>query len=179
MGWIGRSIEAMILQALAFQAQGQIGQALLVLDRALALAEPEGYVRIFIDEGAPMGDLLRQAAARGISINYVNGLLTALQADQDHKASLLQPSALSPQPLIELLTDRELEVLGCRGFRPVWAGRRDANPLESTTLSGKGAIGYEPISSVAEITEVVGVGAGYGCVDRAVFLGEVPGRARD
>jgi LuxR family maltose regulon positive regulatory protein len=95
---IDHVIEALILQALVFQALHKAEPAADALKRALSLAEPAGYIRLFVDEGAPMGDLLRLAAARGIAINYVNRLLTALQADQDHKASLLQPSALSPHP---------------------------------------------------------------------------------
>jgi len=70
---VGRVIEILVLQAKALQAQGTIGQALTGLERAFSLAEPEGYVRTFIDEGAPMGELLQQAAARGISVEYVRG----------------------------------------------------------------------------------------------------------
>ena len=58
-------IESLALQAVALQAQGKLDQALTALERALTLAEPEGYVRTFIDEGAPMGKLLQEAAARG------------------------------------------------------------------------------------------------------------------
>ena len=74
------------------------------LERALSLAEPEGYVRIFVDEGAPMAGLLRQAAERGIAPRYVHELLTAFGA----------PESAEPrhaQPLIEPLSDREVEVL--------------------------------------------------------------------
>jgi LuxR family maltose regulon positive regulatory protein len=57
-GWMGDVIEILALQALAIQAQRATMQALITLGRALALAEPEGYVRIFVDEGAPMAALL-------------------------------------------------------------------------------------------------------------------------
>ena len=50
-GRMGSVIEILVVQALAFQAQGNISQALASVKRALALAEPEGYVRIFVDEG--------------------------------------------------------------------------------------------------------------------------------
>ena len=63
-GWMGDVIEILALQALALQAQGATMQALTTLGRALALAEPEGYVRIFVDEGAPMAALLAQSAER-------------------------------------------------------------------------------------------------------------------
>ena len=57
--------------------RGDIAAALAPLERALALAEPEGYVRMFVDEGAPMAALLRAAAERGIAPDYVRRLLTA------------------------------------------------------------------------------------------------------
>ena len=63
----GTVIELLLLQALAHQARGNLAAALAPLTRALALAEPEGYVRIFVDEGAPMAILLEAAAKRGIA----------------------------------------------------------------------------------------------------------------
>jgi LuxR family transcriptional regulator, maltose regulon positive regulatory protein len=62
----GRVIEILVLRALAQQALGDIPAALAALERALALAEPEGYVRVFADEGPPMAALLRAAAKAGI-----------------------------------------------------------------------------------------------------------------
>ena len=59
------------------EAQGDIPRALVPLERALTLAEPEGYVRIFVDEGAPMRDLLRHAAAGGVGGAYARRLLSA------------------------------------------------------------------------------------------------------
>ena len=72
---------------------------------ALALAEPEGYIRTFADCGEPMARLLRQAAARGIMPGYAVKLLAAFGAGA--KGEL----APSPQPLVEPLSPRELEVL--------------------------------------------------------------------
>jgi LuxR family maltose regulon positive regulatory protein len=70
-------IEILILRALALQAQGDLAGALAALERTLALAEAEGYVRIFADEGASMAELLRWAQARGSAPAYVARLLTA------------------------------------------------------------------------------------------------------
>jgi LuxR family maltose regulon positive regulatory protein len=78
------------------------------LERALSLAEPEGYVRIFIDEGAPIGRLLRQAKARGVAVDYVGKLLTALE---NETAGQQQPIPLPSLELVEPLSPRELEVL--------------------------------------------------------------------
>jgi LuxR family transcriptional regulator, maltose regulon positive regulatory protein len=100
---MGYAIEVLILQAMALQAQGKMEQALTTLERALSLAEPEGYVRTFIDEGAPMGKLLRQAAARGINLDYVSALLAALE--REAKTKDVHPA------LVEPLSERELEVL--------------------------------------------------------------------
>ena len=57
-GRMGSAIEILMLQALAHEAQGDIPSALAPLQRALLLAEPEGYVRTFVDEGPPMAELL-------------------------------------------------------------------------------------------------------------------------
>lgn len=64
-GRLGSLIEILALQALPHAALGEISRALTPLERALALAEPEGYVRVFVDEGEAMRTLLRHAAARG------------------------------------------------------------------------------------------------------------------
>jgi LuxR family maltose regulon positive regulatory protein len=99
-------IEILLLQALAWQAQAQQEQALAALERALALAEPEGYIRLFLDEGLAMLALLRLAQAHGLALHYITRLLVA---------SGEQTSAAVPTPrstvLVEPLTERELEVL--------------------------------------------------------------------
>ena len=106
----GSVIEILILQALALQAQQQQEQALAVLQRALVLAEPEGYTRLFLDEGPPMLALLRLAQTQGIAPHYITSLLLA--SDEQPPAST---AASFPTPrsavLVEQLTERELEVL--------------------------------------------------------------------
>jgi LuxR family maltose regulon positive regulatory protein len=96
------AISILVLQALVLQAQGEGEQALAALERALTLAEPEGYVRVFVSEGASMGELLRQAAAHGIRLDYVSKLLAALEEETDKRAT---------NELIEPLSEREIEVL--------------------------------------------------------------------
>jgi LuxR family maltose regulon positive regulatory protein len=93
-------VSALVLRASALQQQGKLTPARAALERALVLAEPEGYVRTWIDEGVPIQDLLRRAAARGIAPDYVGRLLAAFET-----------SAPPPSPLIEPLSKRELEVL--------------------------------------------------------------------
>ena len=104
-GWIHKEIEILTLQALALWACDDNEGALNALARALTLAEPGDYVRTFIDEGALMGELLRQAAARGIAVNYVSKLLAALAAEGH------ETQRLAKIQLIEPLSERELEVL--------------------------------------------------------------------
>jgi LuxR family maltose regulon positive regulatory protein len=102
-GRTGSVIEILVLQALAHQTRADIPAALVPLERALTLAEPEGYVRTFVDEGPPMAALLEAAAKRRIAPTYVRRLLTAFGTAED------RPPAR--QDLIEPLSDRELEVL--------------------------------------------------------------------
>jgi len=108
-------IEILVLQALAFQAHGDIGAALVPLKRALTLAEPEGYIRMFVDEGPPMAHLLEvaleAAAKHGVAPSYVRQLLTAF-GKVENKTPV---SHALKQALIEPLTERELEVLRLLG----------------------------------------------------------------
>ncbi len=105
-GWMGYVIEILALQALALQGQGDILPAVTALERALSLAEPEGYVRVFVDEGPSMAPLLYEAAARGIAPQYTGRLLAALPAAEP--ASKFQKL---PVEMVEPLSERELEVL--------------------------------------------------------------------
>jgi LuxR family transcriptional regulator, maltose regulon positive regulatory protein len=100
--WI--AIEVMVLQALAFQAKKDPAQALAVLERALALAQPEGYRRVFLDEGKPMARLLALSNSQQVKAGYAAELLAQIP---------LEPGKDLPpaQSLIEPLSARELEVL--------------------------------------------------------------------
>ena len=103
----GRVLEILVLQALAHQARGDVPAALAALQRAVTLAEPEGYVRVFVDEGPPMASLLRAAAKQGIAPSYVRRLLAAV-SKTEHDSPV-------KQALIEPLSERELEVLRLLG----------------------------------------------------------------
>ena len=107
---IGSLIEILVLQALAHYGLGDIPAALIPLQQALTLAEPEGYVRIFIDEGPPMVALLEKAAKQATAPNYVRQLLTAFGKADDRL-----PVNQVLQVLIEPLSDRELDVLRLLG----------------------------------------------------------------
>jgi LuxR family maltose regulon positive regulatory protein len=106
-GRAGTVIEILVLQALAQQARGDMPAALASLERAVGLAEPEGYVRIFVDEGAPMGSLLRALASQGSAGRYARQIL-AISSTTDHDRP-------SKQPLLDPLSERELDVLRLLG----------------------------------------------------------------
>lgn len=106
-GRTGSVIEILVLQALGHHLYGATGAALVPLERALALAEPEGYVRTFLDAGAGITDLLHVAAQQGMAPDYVRRLLAA--GGRSHE------SASSKQVLIDPLSKRELDVLRLLG----------------------------------------------------------------
>jgi LuxR family maltose regulon positive regulatory protein len=102
-GWNGAAIDALAAQALARHSRGDVPGALDSLARAFGLAEPEGYVRIFVDEGPPMDALLREAANRSLAPSCVALIQAAFATTRG--VARRKPS------LIEPLSDRELEVL--------------------------------------------------------------------
>ncbi len=99
----GGAIDILVVQALARHARGDVAGARASLHRAVALAEPEGFVRVFIDEGLPMAALLRQAAKQPNAPGYVRRLLAAVVT--------VAGRAPVAQPLMEPLSEREIEVL--------------------------------------------------------------------
>jgi LuxR family maltose regulon positive regulatory protein len=108
-GGIGSVIEILVLQAITYQAQGDLPAALLPLQHALALAEPEGYIRMFLDEGSSMLQLLREASAHEIMPDYIDKLLAAFEAEKRKNED--KPDLPPAQPLIEPLSQRELKIL--------------------------------------------------------------------
>ncbi|MBN1218228.1 MAG: AAA family ATPase [Anaerolineae bacterium] len=100
-------LEILLLQALAYQIQNQPAKSLVALEKALTLAEPEGYIRLFIDEGDVMAELLALAREKGgVLSDYAGRLLAVFSQESRH------PSSFGLHPFIEPLSDRELEVLG-------------------------------------------------------------------
>jgi LuxR family maltose regulon positive regulatory protein len=106
-GWEDERLKVMVLEAVAFQARGEKDGAVRLLGEALAMAEPEGFIRIFLDEGLPIAELLKGMKAEGGRMKaYIDRLLSAFE--QEGRA---HPSPFSLHPLVEPLTPRELEVL--------------------------------------------------------------------
>jgi LuxR family transcriptional regulator, maltose regulon positive regulatory protein len=112
-GRTGSEIEMLVLAALAHQRQGKTEQAVQRLQPALLLASPERYVRVFVDEGPPMGTLLSMVLSRWKSkpeARFLYALLSVLQAEPPAQGSL-SPAAPHREPPLEPFTDRERKVL--------------------------------------------------------------------
>jgi LuxR family maltose regulon positive regulatory protein len=111
-GRTGSAIQVLVVLALAHAARGDTPAALVSLERALTFARPEGYVRMFVDEGPPMADLLREAATRQVVPAYVGELLAAFQS-QDPMSPVPSRAPKRPalQSVSEQLSQRELDVL--------------------------------------------------------------------
>jgi LuxR family transcriptional regulator, maltose regulon positive regulatory protein len=104
VGRLGNAIHILAVQAIVYHAQGQYEQAFATLEHALELAEPEGYVRVFVDEGAPMARLLRRMLARAPASEYIGRLLEAFGESVKIESPVTSK-------LINPLSPRELEVL--------------------------------------------------------------------
>jgi LuxR family maltose regulon positive regulatory protein len=110
--WGDQRLQALVLQALAYNAAGESEKALERLGEALALAAPGGLLRLFVNEGSPMAQLLSDAAAQGIQLDYTGKLLAAFET------AVPQPNVHPPLPpvspehtSIDSLSKRELEIL--------------------------------------------------------------------
>jgi LuxR family maltose regulon positive regulatory protein len=112
-GRAGSVIEILVLESLTHQVGGDIPRALGPLVEALTLAEPEGYVRVFVGEGPPMKSLLKAVISRQAGWDYVRRLLATF-ADDDRTAqtaTLGEPATNPSRRLVEPLSERELDVL--------------------------------------------------------------------
>lgn len=120
-----QTIELLILEAMALEQQGNTEEALEKLEEAVALAEPGGWIRPFVELGVPMADLLKKLRSQNVAVDYIEKILSAFSYKQAGSPSLpISPSphppvpssprppvAKSPQSLVEPLTNRELEIL--------------------------------------------------------------------
>jgi LuxR family maltose regulon positive regulatory protein len=106
---MGSVLEILVVMSLAHQAQGNLPLAMGSLERLLVLAQPEGYVRIFVDEGEPMAQLLLEAVAQGFMLGYIGKLLAVFETEK--RKSEDKPDLPPARLLNERLSQRELEVL--------------------------------------------------------------------
>jgi LuxR family maltose regulon positive regulatory protein len=112
VGRMGRVMEILVLQSLVYHAQGDSSRALSTLERALSIAGPEGYVRLFADEGPPMAELLGQVSRRGSPVSHhATRLLDAFDRRAPASAVSMLASEASYSSPLEALSEREFEVL--------------------------------------------------------------------
>jgi LuxR family maltose regulon positive regulatory protein len=109
----GNLIEVLVLQAIALDMQAYLQSALGVLKQALSLAQPEGYMRVFVDEGTPIETLLKVGMTEWQDsdlLAYTGRLLAAFHHGEAERPAPMAET-LQVQPLVEPLSQRELEVL--------------------------------------------------------------------
>jgi LuxR family maltose regulon positive regulatory protein len=117
--WPELAIQALIAQAMAWEALEEEEPALVALEQAITLAQPGGYVRTFLDEGTPMARLLYLACKRGIAPEHAGKLLAAFELQEsgsgvpgrDITQTDLSSEAHKPEAIVEPLSARELEIL--------------------------------------------------------------------
>ena len=161
-GRTGSVIEILILQALAHQMREDIPAALPSLERALKLAEPEGYMRIFLAEGASMAELIREANTRGIMQDYTRKLLLAFEVeDQGLDVETAHSAAPFSTSLIEALSQRELDIL--RLFKTELSGPEIAQELVIALSTVR--------THTKSIYSKLNVNSRRGAVKRAIELG--------
>jgi len=104
-------LDATVLQAAARHLQNDNLRALQSLERALALAAPEGYLRPFLEAGEAMDKLLRRAIGQGVEVDHAKRALAALSAQTRAAGERLAPDDGGAEPLYEPLTERQQQVL--------------------------------------------------------------------
>ena len=109
MNWQDDQLKVMVLQSVAYNTAGEHERALQVLENALATAEPNRFIRIFVDEGSPMASLLYEALQREIHPAYVQRLLAAFPVSEAEQTP--DRIQVDDSEWIEPLSKREIEVL--------------------------------------------------------------------
>ncbi|HEX5015287.1 MAG TPA: LuxR C-terminal-related transcriptional regulator [Candidatus Limnocylindrales bacterium] len=157
----GSAVDILVVLALALHARGHEADALAALDRAIAIAEPEGFARVFLDEGPPMAALLTVAVRRPGASAYSRALLAGTTTGA-------RVAEARRQPLIEQLSDRELEVL-----------RLLASDLDGPEIARELYVSVNTLRThTKNIFAKLGVNSRRAAVSRATELGLLGNRAR-
>jgi LuxR family maltose regulon positive regulatory protein len=169
-GRTGSVIEILVLQALAHNAKGDLSAALEALERAMTLAEPESYMRIFLDEGQAMRLLIEdlrstiETRSHGEGKHlaaYADKLLDAFARSSSEPQSSSEHQKPKTESLVEPLTERELEIL--RFFRTELSGPEIARELVVALSTVR--------THTKSIYSKLGVNSRRGAVKRAEELG--------
>jgi LuxR family maltose regulon positive regulatory protein len=160
-------IDVLALQALLHDAQEEEPVALEKLAESLALAEPGGGIRNFVDLGPPMADLLKRLLKKNVAVDYITRLLAAFKADEQLVASEVPESQVALkrsvrlQPLVDPLTNRELDILDLIAER-----------LQSKEIADKLCVSPETVKShLKNIYQKLSVGNRRAAVEKAKSLG--------
>lgn len=157
-------IALLAIRAVAFAAQQQDDAALASLQHAVELARPGGFIRAFVDLGAPMQALLRRLPDQGMALDTVDHILAAFPIAKPEGPPRLHPPYSAA--LVEPLTTRELEVLVL--LRERWSNKEIAQELVITLVTVK--------RHIANLYGKLGVNKRLAAVARAEDLGILPRR---
>ena len=159
-----RVIEVLVLQAIAYQQQGADEPAMQAFTEALTLAEPEGYMRTFLDEGQPVAKLLYQAIASRHSFAYARNLLVAFNKQEFPSPATVMKVGVD-NGVVEPLSERELEVLGliAEGLSNKEIGKRlhiSLSTVKGHTTNIYGKLGVKSRTQAARYAQSLGLVAG-------------------
>jgi LuxR family maltose regulon positive regulatory protein len=164
-------IEILGLRAVALQKQSKAEEALTVLERALTLARPGGFIFGFLELGPPLADLLNRLVKKNILVDYIGEILSAFSNKESGTGQDLsddqsvQRSSPSNQALVEPLTNRELEIIDLLAQR-----------MSNNEIAEKLFISPETVKRHAiNIYQKLGVNSRRDAADKAHSLGLLPG----
>ncbi len=165
-----RIIEIMALQSQAVYRQERLDEALALLGRTIKLAEPGGWVQPFVELGPPMAELLKRLHTQDAAVDFVEKILAAFR-DEEQKAQdvpeapAVPSPSVRPQPLIEPLTNRELDILDLIAER-----------LQTKEIADKLCVSPETVKShLKNIYQKLGVSNRRAAVEKAKSLGILSG----
>ncbi|MBT8363934.1 MAG: hypothetical protein KJP23_04455 [Deltaproteobacteria bacterium] len=165
-------IDALALQALLHDARGEDTAAVEKLSQALDLAEPGGFIRLFVDMGPQMADLLKQLIKQNVAVGYIKRILDALKEDEHRTVpDASEKNSSSPhrpisQPLVEPLSNREIEILELVSQR-----------LRDKEIAAKLFISYQTVKKhLHNVYGKLNVSGRQKAVEKALALGVLPRR---
>jgi LuxR family maltose regulon positive regulatory protein len=161
-------IEILALRALALDMQGKGGDALAALQQAVELSRPGGFIRVFVDSGPGMAELLNRLSRQGFAAETVRRILAAFPALRKESETRIpeSESRTANARLIEPLTSRELDILAL--LRERWSNKEIAHKLSISTETVK--------RHTVNLYGKLGVNKRWDAVIKAEVLGVLPPR---
>ena len=163
-------VDIIALQALTLHKLSRVDESLKVLEQAIELAEPGGFIRPFVEPGPPMTDLLNRLKKEKEDTVFLDQILAAFKEDEERvaleasDAQAARPPGMRAQPLIEPLTHRELETVELL-----------SQGLYNREIADKFCVSLETVKThLKNIYQKLGVGSRREAVTRAKGLGILP-----